>query len=120
MQRNETDRGTKRNGPFLGKRCRRATQTERTVFRTFFKRVPYMYMYVHCAAHKLNLCVAQTNSLTAVRSLFDTVTSIVNFFKIRPTDRRKLKVKLNLHLLKNGNPSFCHFVGQGGWRGLMH
>ena len=41
MQRNETDRGTKRNGPFLGKRCRRATQTERTVFRTFFRRVPY-------------------------------------------------------------------------------
>ena len=58
--RNGTDRATERSGPcngtkrtverngtdrfmpFLGKRCRHATQTERTVFITFFRRVPYM------------------------------------------------------------------------------
>ena len=38
VERNGTDRFT----PFLGKRYRRATQTERTVFRTFFRRVPYL------------------------------------------------------------------------------
>ena len=40
VQQNRTARTLKRNGtdnftPFLGKRCRRATQTERTVFITF-------------------------------------------------------------------------------------
>ena len=34
--------GTERFTPFLGKRCRRATQTDRTIFRTFFRRVPYV------------------------------------------------------------------------------
>ena len=38
VERNGTDRFT----PFLGKRYRRATQTERTVLRTFFRRVPYV------------------------------------------------------------------------------
>ena len=41
VQRNGTERTVERNGtdrftPFLGKRCRCATQTKRTVFRTFF------------------------------------------------------------------------------------
>ena len=40
MERKETDRFT----PFLGKRCHHATQTDRTVFRTFFRRVPYMHV----------------------------------------------------------------------------
>ena len=45
VQRNGTERRMERNGtdrltPFLGKCCRRATQTERTVFRTIFRRVP--------------------------------------------------------------------------------
>ena len=34
--------GTDRFNPFLGKRCRSATQTERTVFRKKIERVPYM------------------------------------------------------------------------------
>ena len=38
MQRNETNRFM----PFLGKRCRRATQTERTVFREKIRHVPYV------------------------------------------------------------------------------
>ena len=43
----ETERTVQQNGPdhftpFLGKRCRRATQTERTIFRTLFRRVPYI------------------------------------------------------------------------------
>ena len=46
VQRNGTERRTERNvpwnEPFLGKRCRRATQTERTVFRTIFRREPYL------------------------------------------------------------------------------
>ena len=42
---NKTERTVERNGTdsftqFLGKRCRRATQTERTIFRTFFRHVP--------------------------------------------------------------------------------
>ena len=54
-RRNGTDRATERSGPwngtdhftsFLGKRCRRATQTERTVFRTFFRRVPYVHFCI--------------------------------------------------------------------------
>ena len=36
VERNGTDCFT----PFLGKRCRHATQMERTVLRTFFRRVP--------------------------------------------------------------------------------
>ena len=48
VERNGTYRGTKRERftPFLGKRSRRATQTERTVFRTIFRRVAYMHLCV--------------------------------------------------------------------------
>ena len=55
-RRNGTDHAMERKGPcnrtdrftpFLGKRCHRATQMEWTVFRTFFRRVPYILLHVN-------------------------------------------------------------------------
>ena len=74
--------------------------------------------YVHCAAHTLNLCIAQTNSLTGVISLFDTVTSIANFFNYSPNIQKALESKVES--LSIEIPSFCNFVERGGWRGSMH
>ena len=51
-------------------------------------------LYVHCAAHRLNLCIAQTNSLTGVISLFDTVTSIANFFNYFPNIQKALESRV--------------------------
>ena len=36
--------------------------------------------YVHSASHRLNFCIAKANDRTAERLMFDTVTSIANFF----------------------------------------
>ena len=56
VERNGTDRFT----PFLGKRYRRATQTERTVFRTFFRRVPYICLISQTSFILLYLSVIHT------------------------------------------------------------
>ena len=49
MQQNGADGGTERNvernGPFLGKRCRRATQTEGTVLEHFLDAYRITYLY---------------------------------------------------------------------------
>jgi hypothetical protein len=50
--------------------------------------------YVHCAAHRLNLCVAKANDLPAIRSVFDTVTSVANFFNYSPTRQKALEVEI--------------------------
>ena len=56
-RQNGTERTVERNGPdrftpLLGKRSRHATQKERTVFRTFFRRVPY-----HNASSTIRMCL---------------------------------------------------------------
>ena len=37
-------------------------------------------IYVHCMNHRLNLCVADTCSLTMVQNMMDTVRKLSDFF----------------------------------------
>jgi len=50
--------------------------------------------YVHCATHRLNLCVAKANDLPAIRSVFDTITGVANFFNYSPARQIALEVKI--------------------------
>lgn len=40
--------------------------------------------YFHCAAHKLNLCVVKSCTLTSVRKMMDTLGEISRFFSYSP------------------------------------
>ena len=72
VERNETDRFT----PFLGKRCRRATQTERTDFRTFLDAYR-MCMYVRTVCE--SPCQSQIPDFDSFLRVVDSVHLPIHF-----------------------------------------
>lgn len=47
--------------------------------------------YLHCASHRLNLCVVHCLQLTSVSNMFSVVTSIANFFNFSPKRQKCLE-----------------------------
>lgn len=48
--------------------------------------------YFHCAAHRLNLCVAHALKLTSVSNMFSVITSTANFFNYSPKRQKSLEI----------------------------
>ena len=48
--------------------------------------------YFHCAAHRLNLCVAHALKSTSVSNMFSVITSTANFFNYSPKRQKSLEI----------------------------
>ena len=51
-------------------------------------------IYMHCASHKLNLCVASSCSVQMVKNMMDTVRVISDFFSNSPKRQAALEKKI--------------------------
>ena len=52
-------------------------------------------LYIHCASHKLNLCIARSCQLTSVTNMMDMVTCLANFFNYSPQRQKALEGHVN-------------------------
>ena len=51
-------------------------------------------MYFHCAAHKLNLSIAQSCQLASVSNMMDAITCLANFFNYSPQRQKSFEVNV--------------------------
>lgn len=54
-------------------------------------------LYLHCALHRLNLCIMHCLQLTSVSNMFSVVTSISNFFNFSPKRQKCLEENVAKH-----------------------
>lgn len=52
-------------------------------------------LYVHCASHKLNLCIVRSCQLTSITNLMDMITCLANFFNYSPQRQKALEGHVN-------------------------
>ena len=55
-------------------------------------------LYLHCASHRLNLCVVHCLQLTSVSNMFSVVTSVSNFFNFSPKRQKCLEDNVAEHV----------------------
>ena len=81
--------------------------------------------YVHCAAHRLNLCVVKCCTICEVSNAMDCADSVVRFFKFSPKRQTFLEKCIDMRtclevvIMRNGR-SLKNSATLAGWSDMIH
>jgi len=82
--------------------------------------------YIHCAAHRLNLCIDKCCSMQEISNMMDVADNVVKFFKYSPKHQQYFEecidAEFNTTIVvpKKNAKSLKNYVGQDGLNDMMH
>ena len=74
-------------------------------------------VYIHCFSHKLNLVIAKSCEVVALRNTFGVISKVAMFFNKR---QAAFAEKINLSEQPIRKKHFWTYVEQDGWNDMSH